>query len=66
MTPTSNVLFPQQLGPITLPKTISILFVSKSINAFVVKPALSMSGRLIILVRTLLLIIKRSKSLNAF
>ena len=38
MTSTSTVLFPQQLGLITLPKTISILFVIKSINAVVVKP----------------------------
>ena len=38
MTPTSNVLFPQQLGPIMLPNTISIIFVIKSINAVVVKP----------------------------
>ena len=38
MTPESNVLFLQQLGPITLPEIINILFVIKSINAVVVKP----------------------------
>ena len=38
MTPTSNILFPQQMGPITLLKTMSILFVIKSMNADVIKP----------------------------
>ena len=40
MTPTSNVFFPQQMGPITLPKMIRILFVIKSINAVIIKPGL--------------------------
>ena len=60
MTPTSNIL-PQQLGPITLPKMIRILFFIKSINAVVVK---LVSRHLIILVGTLLLIMKLSKSIN--
>ena len=38
MTPSPNVLFPQQLGPIAISKTISIRFVIKSINAIVNKP----------------------------
>ena len=37
MTPTSNVLFPQKIGPITLSKMMSLLFFIKSINAVVIK-----------------------------